>query len=362
MGIGERIHSPLRRSYLKLRQEHPNMSKDLLLDAAVKAHNDTSGVNGLVPTFLVYGSFPRLQIRDENIDSPSNSERASMRSLAMAEYSKAIDELRLKLTENAQSPTVPVGLLLNDLVLVWKKPLKKWDGPLPLISETPVVFYIRDRRGVSIPYAKTSVKLYREGIRVEHLLPPQSDQIAGDQLVLGENDIRLPEDIDEVDIQIPLSRPAPEPPDIDNEGLGAKFDPEKWLAYAESGELYAMECHASHLVSTTGGVYDPSDHAIDLSKSGHDNAKEDVNILFALPWNRSTAEHDDLKQEIMSTEVLSPAAPRRSALGTAIETENEGLRKNMVFEKVKIPQDRRSGLNILRSRYILAYKRAGTRE
>jgi hypothetical protein len=94
MGIGKRIHSPLRRTYLKLRQEHPNMSKDLLLDAAVKAHNDTSGVNGLVPTLLVYGSFPRLPIRDENIDSPSNSERASTRSLAMAGYSKAIDELR----------------------------------------------------------------------------------------------------------------------------------------------------------------------------------------------------------------------------------------------------------------------------
>jgi transposase InsO family protein len=36
LGIGERIHSPLRRTYLKLRQEHPNMSKGLLLDAAVK--------------------------------------------------------------------------------------------------------------------------------------------------------------------------------------------------------------------------------------------------------------------------------------------------------------------------------------
>jgi hypothetical protein len=110
-----------------------------------------------------------------------------------------------------------------------------------------------------------------------------------------------------------------------------------------------MEGHALDLVSTSGGVYDRSDHAIDLSKSGHDNAKEDVNILFALPWNRSTAKHDDLKQEILSTEVLSPADPRRFAFGTAIETENEGLRKNQVFDKGKIPQDRRRGLNILRS-------------
>jgi hypothetical protein len=108
------------------------MSKDLLLVAAVKAHNDTSGVNGLVPTLLVYGNFPRLPIRDENIDSPSNSERASMRSLAMVEYFKAIDEV--KAYRNAQSPTDPVGLRPNNLVLVWKKPLKKWDGTLPLIS------------------------------------------------------------------------------------------------------------------------------------------------------------------------------------------------------------------------------------
>jgi hypothetical protein len=70
-----------------------------------------------------------------------------------------------------------------------------------------------------MPYAKTSVKLYREGIRVEHLLPTPSDQIAGDQFVLGENDIRLPEYIDEGDIPFPLSRPAQEPPDIDNEGV-----------------------------------------------------------------------------------------------------------------------------------------------
>jgi hypothetical protein len=124
-----------------------------------------------------------------------------------------------------------------------------------------------------------------------------------------------------------------------------------------------MECHASNVISTSGGVYDPSDHAIDLSSnSGHDNAKDDVNILFARSWNRSTAEHDDLKQEIMSIEVLSPADPRRSAFGTAIETENERLRKNMVFAKVKMPKARRHGLNILRSRYALAYKKAGTRE
>jgi Reverse transcriptase (RNA-dependent DNA polymerase) len=111
------------------------------------------------------------------------------------------------------------------------------------------------------------------------------------------------------------------------------------------------------------GVYDPSDHAIDLSSnSGHDNAKDGVSILFATSWNRSTAEHDDLKREIMSTEVLSPAYPRRSAFGIGIETENERLRKNMVFEKVKIPKKRRRGLNVLRSRYVLAYKMAGTRE
>jgi hypothetical protein len=148
---------------------------------------------------------------------------------------------------------------------------------------------------------------------------------------LGENNNRLPEYVDEVNIPFPLSRSAPEPPDIDNEGLGVMFDPEKWLAYTESGELFAMECHASDLVSTSGGEYDPSDHAIDLSKSGHDNAKKNVNILFVLPWNRSTAEHDDLKQEIMSTEVLSPADPRRSVFGTAIETENEGLRKKKTW-------------------------------
>ena len=43
IGIGERYHAPLRNTYLKLCQKHPNVDSDLILAIATKAINDTLG-------------------------------------------------------------------------------------------------------------------------------------------------------------------------------------------------------------------------------------------------------------------------------------------------------------------------------
>jgi hypothetical protein len=90
MGIGERIHGPLRRTFLKLKLQHPTAPKELLLDVALKGYNDSAGINGLVPTVLVYGAFPKLPLKDDdsNTHAPTHSERAQMRLTAMEEYRK----------------------------------------------------------------------------------------------------------------------------------------------------------------------------------------------------------------------------------------------------------------------------------
>ncbi len=57
---GEGYHAPLRRIFLKIREEHPKMDKNIILKVAVKAMNDTMGLEGLVPSYLVFRCIPRV--------------------------------------------------------------------------------------------------------------------------------------------------------------------------------------------------------------------------------------------------------------------------------------------------------------
>ena len=74
VGKVERYHQPLRRAYEILREELPNVSRDAALQMAVKATNDSAGPDGLVPTFLVFGAYPRMT--DDSPPSASIAQRA----------------------------------------------------------------------------------------------------------------------------------------------------------------------------------------------------------------------------------------------------------------------------------------------
>jgi hypothetical protein len=66
VGTVERAHKPLKRAYNILRAEMDERTgDDDVLQMAIKALNDTAGPNGLVPTLLVFGAYPRI-----NSDSP----------------------------------------------------------------------------------------------------------------------------------------------------------------------------------------------------------------------------------------------------------------------------------------------------
>jgi hypothetical protein len=60
IGIVERAHPLLRRAYKIMTEEFKgdSISKDFLLQMAVKAVNDTAGPDGLIPTLLVFGAYP----------------------------------------------------------------------------------------------------------------------------------------------------------------------------------------------------------------------------------------------------------------------------------------------------------------
>ena len=89
---------------------------------AIKAVNDTAGLDGLVPTLLVNGAYLRIS----NLDPPTPSiiERAAVIQKAIAEIVK----LRAKQTvnnalyhRNGPNITLVYNLPLNSKVLIWRK-------------------------------------------------------------------------------------------------------------------------------------------------------------------------------------------------------------------------------------------------
>jgi hypothetical protein len=122
IGLVERAHPALRRAYQIITDECKDIHKELALQMAVKAVNDTAGPDGLVPTLLVYGAYPRIS----NLDppAPSVTDRAAIIRKAMAEIVK----LRAKQTVNSAlhhrngPDTTPIyDLPLNSKVLVWRE-------------------------------------------------------------------------------------------------------------------------------------------------------------------------------------------------------------------------------------------------
>ena len=61
IGKVERYHQPLRRAYEIIQDElQDKTSPEIMLQMAVKAVNDSAGSDGIVPTLLIFGAYPRM--------------------------------------------------------------------------------------------------------------------------------------------------------------------------------------------------------------------------------------------------------------------------------------------------------------
>jgi len=56
----ERYYSPLYYIYYIIITELPDINKDIALQMAFKAINDSVGPNGLIPTLLVFRAYPHI--------------------------------------------------------------------------------------------------------------------------------------------------------------------------------------------------------------------------------------------------------------------------------------------------------------
>jgi hypothetical protein len=90
IGKVERYYGLLRRAYKILSNKLPSANKESILQMAVKAVNDSARPDGIVPTLLVFGAYPRMT-RDSP-PSPFITERAEAIHKAMKEVRRLYAE------------------------------------------------------------------------------------------------------------------------------------------------------------------------------------------------------------------------------------------------------------------------------
>ena len=132
IGIVERYHAPLRRAFKIISDELKGNNKMLLLQMAVKSVNDTAGPDGLIPTLLVFGTYPRMTPLDP--PAPSIIQRATAIQKAMKEVAKLYATRQINGALRERNGPQVQRFEIGSNVLVWRVHEKKWTGPFKLLA------------------------------------------------------------------------------------------------------------------------------------------------------------------------------------------------------------------------------------
>ena len=139
MSHSERYHGPLRNTYTKIRECMPRTETDAdCLQLAVKCLNDTVGPEGLCPTVLVYGTFPKLTRRtpaESQIHRARTIDKASEQLLK--EYAKRKVAFGLRHTHSPKGKEQEDDLSklpFGSPVYVYRDKPKQWEGPFKFVN------------------------------------------------------------------------------------------------------------------------------------------------------------------------------------------------------------------------------------
>ena len=183
VGKVERCHATLRRAYEIIKEElkDESIDKEIVLQMAVKAINDTAGPDGIVPTLLVFGAYPRMTEMDP--PSPSVAVRAEAIRMAMKEVRKlhakrqVNDALAMR---NGPSTLTTLNLPLQSEVRVWREK-DGWQGPYKLLAIDGETCTIDMPRGPT-NFRSTVVKpFYREQIEEQEPVVTHEPGSPGDR-------------------------------------------------------------------------------------------------------------------------------------------------------------------------------------
>lgn len=218
IGKGERYHAMLDRAYSIIHAEtRGTISKESCLQAAVSAINNTAGPNGLIPTLLVFGAYPRVSM--DSPPAPSQLQRAAAIRAAMNELRKIVAKRRVNdtlATRNGPTAagTLPMALPIGSEVRVFREK-KGWSGPFRVLAvsdsdvtveldngpatfrSTTVMPYYRHPDGIVVPAENASQEKLQDTMR----------SIPEDNPTTAEND--LPRPVEEEEAPVPFEYPQP---------------------------------------------------------------------------------------------------------------------------------------------------------
>ncbi|OWT43021.1 polyprotein [Pochonia chlamydosporia 170] len=230
IGKAERYHGPLRRAYQIIDAELGDaLTDDQKLQMAVKAINDTAGPDGLVPTLLVFGAYPRMT--DDSPPSFSVVQRAEAIRKATSEARRALAKRQVQnalLTRNGPDTTPLHTLPLQSKVRVWREK-NGWQGPFELIAVEGETCTVANEAGITSKFRSTIVQPYLEDkdtTPTDNKLPQQQAVNQDNAEVANESDgeVNQDEDIrDSIAVAIPTARRGPGRPRKDPETRRAPY-------------------------------------------------------------------------------------------------------------------------------------------
>lgn len=164
LSICERYHHIIRRVFLKVESQHPQLGENLTLAIAVHAVNTTAGPKGIVPALLLFGTLPKLPIPSLETVARTQKERFCAIESARKEMLAITAQRRIREALRSRSPyTKTLDLNTGDQVMVYREELSRYEGPFTLESydgrKTAYVI-VPDARGRDRiqPYSVTAVK------------------------------------------------------------------------------------------------------------------------------------------------------------------------------------------------------------
>lgn len=128
LGIDERHHAPLRRTFRKMRAQYHRFDPEVTLRLAVKAGTNTLGPRGHVRTKLAFRIDPAFAA--VYAKRPRRSDRVAALNLAGREMAIIVEELRIQQALLSKlPPTTRYNIVPGEDVLVYKEEQKAWIGP-----------------------------------------------------------------------------------------------------------------------------------------------------------------------------------------------------------------------------------------
>ncbi|KAI0999986.1 hypothetical protein K3495_g8212 [Podosphaera aphanis] len=127
IGIVERYHEPSRRAFNIIKEEFRDqkLNKSTMLQIAVKAINDTTGPDGITPTLLVFGMYPKItEAHESNLPIIARAKAIQKASANISAF-RSNKLINSAINERNGRDTTPLhNLPLGSKVWVWKEPGK----------------------------------------------------------------------------------------------------------------------------------------------------------------------------------------------------------------------------------------------